>query len=200
MGSPPRGRGKVDDPEGGDLVHRITPAWAGKRDADKNVPSTQKDHPRVGGEKHCTDRKCTCKKGSPPRGRGKAMRVVQSSRCLRITPAWAGKREFTSTCFKRYWDHPRVGGEKRWCIECNLAARGSPPRGRGKVVLHCGVVFDVGITPAWAGKRYISNQLQNEVKDHPRVGGEKALQAHFRRFAPGSPPRGRGKAENASTH
>ena len=51
LGSPPHGRGKVDDPEGGDLVHRITPAWAGKSSNFMRSCSAIWDHPRMGGEK-----------------------------------------------------------------------------------------------------------------------------------------------------
>ena len=45
-----------------------------------------------------------------------------------------------------------MGGEKQELFWALLCASGSPPHGRGKVVLHCGVLLDVGITPAWAGK------------------------------------------------
>ena len=31
----------------------------------------------------------------------------------------------------------------------------------------------VGITPAWAGKRYLPPYLCNGSWDHPRMGGEK---------------------------
>ena len=51
MGSPPHGRGKVDDPEGGDLIHRITPAWAGKSRLIMELCMASGDHPRMGGEK-----------------------------------------------------------------------------------------------------------------------------------------------------
>ena len=51
LGSPPRGRGKVDRPD----IHKrgigITPAWAGKRAEPRATLSPKKDHPRVGGEK-----------------------------------------------------------------------------------------------------------------------------------------------------
>ena len=51
----------------------------------------------------------------------------------------------------------------------------------------------LGITPAWAGKRYTLTALQKGCKDHPRVGGEKD-QGQNPPFTPlGSPPRGRGK-------
>lgn len=71
----------------------------------------------------------------------------------RITPAQAGKSPTYSGCVLLARDHPRVGGEKQNVKVCQHFRTGSPPRGRGKVkhVLHA--VLDVGITPAWAGKR-----------------------------------------------
>ena len=66
-----------------------------------------------------------------------------------------------------------MGGEKQELFWALLCASGSPPHGRGKVVLHCGVLLDVGITPAWAGKSIRLGALLKGNKDHPRVGGEK---------------------------
>ena len=51
-GSPPRGRGKVDMLKAIGKPYRITPAWAGKSSAAVTVPSSKRDHPRVGGEKY----------------------------------------------------------------------------------------------------------------------------------------------------
>ena len=59
----------------------------------------------------------------------------------------------------------------------NGAPRGSPPRGRGKVSLAKVVCFD--------------------VKDHPRVGGEKKGVHFYKDDYQGSPPRGRGKVLEA---
>ena len=50
-GSPPRMRGKVDSIETGDLVHGITPAYAGKSNIWWKVRPFSPDHPRVCGEK-----------------------------------------------------------------------------------------------------------------------------------------------------
>ena len=50
-GSPPRGRGKVDLFGGSGTTLRITPAWAGKSQGPSRPADTDKDHPRVGGEK-----------------------------------------------------------------------------------------------------------------------------------------------------
>ena len=50
-GSPPHGRGKVEDMKKAGLNPRITPAWAGKSQADCAGHGARGDHPRMGGEK-----------------------------------------------------------------------------------------------------------------------------------------------------
>ena len=132
-GSPPRGRGKdaaASPIKGG---HRITPAWAGKSVLRCQSLPQNRDHPRVGGEKS----KAPCRQRWQHR----------------ITPAWAGKR-YSSLCFCiLVWDHPRVGGEKARAHSGPCPYWGSPPRGRGKVLLWYPSHMPAGITPAWAGKR-----------------------------------------------
>ena len=91
-GSPPRGRGKVNlGPQLG-AGDRITPAWAGKRATPRKNGCPGGDHPRVGGEKwyHIILRRI--RRGSPPRGRGKAHDHLVGTNKMGITPAWAGKR------------------------------------------------------------------------------------------------------------
>ena len=90
-------------------------------------------------------------------------------------------------------DHPRIGGEKFFPLDENFHRLGSPPRGRGKVLLELGKLRVDGITPAWAGKSMTLPSIANIRGDHPRVGGEKANQAELKRQERGSPPRGRGK-------
>ena len=67
-----------------------------------------------------------------------------------------------------------MGGEKPFLFYGGSSDSGSPPRGRGKVLVHHVAPFDVGITPAWAGKSYRLIEICVCVQDHPRVGGEKA--------------------------
>ena len=50
-GSPPRGRGKAGHPVPSCMLHRITPAWAGKSKPNTLQTRPKQDHPRVGGEK-----------------------------------------------------------------------------------------------------------------------------------------------------
>ena len=133
LGSPPRGRGKV---EIGNLLFvggGITPAWARKSAIWKLPILPRKDHPRVGGEKRIWYNPLRGQGGSPPRGRGKVTRLYALADLEGITPAWAGKRPQTAHRVKPQQDHPRVGGEKRAEKVFKRSGAGSPPRGRGKV-------------------------------------------------------------------
>ena len=79
---------------------------------EKVVYNDFEDHPRVGGEKILHFSSSVQKRGSPPRGRGKAMNFGGGLLSTGITPAWAGKsvcRLLRSAVLR---DHPRVGGEK----------------------------------------------------------------------------------------
>ena len=93
-------------------------------------------------------------------------------------------------------DHPRVGGEKRKNLPSRSRPKGSPPRGRGKAQFGNCPYCHERITPAWAGKRKSTESVKSCKKDHPRVGGEKRLDAGHRNHTQGSPPRGRGKGGN----
>ena len=90
-GSPPRGRGKADRCRPAASGWGITPAWAGKSLSSSATVRSDKDHPRVGGEKDQSGRITRKKTGSPPRGRGKVWSVCRCRWRKRITPAWAGK-------------------------------------------------------------------------------------------------------------
>ena len=112
LGSPPRGRGKVEVLPPLSLGGRITPAWAGKSRESVLAGAGWRDHPRVGGEKEVMDTGQALTRGSPPRGRGKAKCNRRTFTMARITPAWAGKRPSQALLIAHLKDHPRVGGEK----------------------------------------------------------------------------------------
>ena len=175
------------------MARGITPAWAGKRRQKRNCTHSNRDHPRVGGEKRGLRCCHHCVIGSPPRGRGKApMKCLKLSH-KRITPAWAGKRSNEKFCRRLDKDHPRVGGEKSLAHFFITQIRGSPPRGRGKALEPHSLVGLLGITPAWAGKRRKVCRRRLHSRDHPRVGGEKIKAINKTEARIGSPPRGRGK-------
>ena len=91
-------------------------------------------------------------------------------------------------------DHPRVGGEKFHSAAEIDEKMGSPPHRRGKDVTSAQAQSQVGITPAWAGKRSTPPHGGWCRHNHPRMGGEKNFSFCISNLTRGSPPHGRGKA------
>ena len=90
-------------------------------------------------------------------------------------------------------DHPRICGEKSLLV-CRFAlSRGSPPHMRGKVFLRALCEDFAGITPAYAGKRFVSLSAPSRCQDHPRICGEKFNDVCSPVAVKGSPPHMRGK-------
>ena len=116
-----------------------------------------------------------------------------------ITPAYAGKRMVFAGRKSRTWDHPRVCGEKVSSTSPIKCLKGSPPRVRGKGQAACEIVVELGITPAYAGKRSYGCGTEQCGRDHPRVCGEKFRFILLSLLSSGSPPRVRGKAGGCRT-
>ena len=72
---------------------------------------------------------------------------------------------------------------------------GSPPRMRGKVIAEIADAVADGITPAYAGKSASGDRNGRQIRDHPRVCGEKVYEVLTRDSTSGSPPRMRGKVD-----
>ena len=92
QGSPPRMRGKGQDLRTLPRATRITPAYAGKSHWLFGTFSSERDHPRVCGEKPLSGNQQPGEGGSPPRMRGKADERFFVFCHHGITPAYAGKR------------------------------------------------------------------------------------------------------------
>ena len=127
-------RGKVLSPTDINEHHGITPAYAGKSTFVTGSVSAQKDHPRICGEKSHERRHQAVNEGSPPHMRGKALLRERRHCVVGITPAYAGKREFTSGRCIALGDHPRICGEKHFRHRQRIGSEGSPPHMRGKEV------------------------------------------------------------------
>ena len=193
--SPPRMRGK-DLLVGRQLAaFGITPAYAGKSHRRASSGNADRDHPRVCGEKISFVFTGCSPMGSPPRMRGKGGATIRRVKPHGITPAYAGKRPDCSCHCSRFWDHPRVCGEKAGQAYYRAPARGSPPRMRGKAIQGHPLPLECGITPAYAGKSVRIAPVFITHRDHPRVCGEKRFSAVFQRAMSGSPPRMRGKED-----
>ena len=173
QGSPPRVRGKEPTRRQGRAKRRITPACAGKSPKIAGGGSVRQDHPRVCGEKKAYKDGKEEGEGSPPRVRGKVLHCKPAAASMRITPAHAGKRIKLRKRHSICGDHPRACGEKTMRFIIASTVSGSPPRVRGKEKTPVGHLPDLGITPAYAGKRWRGFARCQNVRDHPRVCGEK---------------------------
>ena len=91
-----------------------------------------------------------------------------------ITPAYAGKSVRQSRTCGNGQDHPRLCGEKLQCFPEILQSPGSPPPMRGKGLTRVFDAMQERITPAYAGKRLVSDHRCSRKRDHPRLCGEKA--------------------------
>ena len=193
LGSPPRMRGKPFHFSFPLPLQRITPAHAGKTKIMRRTDDYPEDHPRACGENGGTMTAQEASEGSPPRMRGKHFARPHKSPRRRITPAHAGK---TGDPHRRpliYEDHPRACGENKNFLRKFVAARGSPPRMRGKLNPFAYPASQIGITPAHAGKTVMNDLIKTILEDHPRACGENRKEIMAKRAQQGSPPRMRGK-------
>ena len=105
--------------------------------------------------------------------RGKERLEIRDRDIKRITPAYAGKSEFS--------------------FAASVLSAGSPPPMRGKGSHEDSGGVGVGITPAYAGKSHRPHVSLGIVRDHPRLCGEKFCRALPGTGFTGSPPPMRGK-------
>ena len=135
--------------------------------------------------------------GSPPRRRGKGQALLADDFGVGSTPAQAGKSTGLSSWALTTKDHPRTGGEKLFRLPLFQSPLGSPPHRRGKDFSVICALEEDRITPAWAGKRAMRSAAGSGSGDHPRVGGEKRPAFSMMDSVSGSPPRRRGKGDDA---
>ena len=132
IGSPPPMRGKDFVNVGIICNWGITPAYAGKSVSFPRCPESDKDHPRLCGEKPEGYFLSEDIEGSPPPMRGKAKEALLIFIFIRITPAYAGKSQILHLRQRRNRDHPRLCGEKLPFRLVFSGNTGSPPPMRGK--------------------------------------------------------------------
>ena len=196
-GSPPPMRGKASGFRPLLPVTRITPAYAGKRYKPEKRQGCRQDHPRLCGEKRFAFQSRTQLRGSPPPMRGKVITTFGLPLSYRITPAYAGKSYRKPQILRMWQDHPRLCGEKKSQRRNKINFKGSPPPMRGKVMMRIPEGANVGITPAYAGKRDCGIFRCRCIWDHPRLCGEKATRQQRKVKKIGSPPPMQGKVKCA---
>ena len=88
--------------------------------------------------------------------RGKASNHATMYINNRITPAYAGKSFVYKSEVQYNEDHPRLCGEKGNFLQFRQHLSGSPPPMRGKDIPCVTPPFRYRITPAYAGKSFIT--------------------------------------------
>ena len=106
-----------------------------------------------------------------------------------ITPACAGKTLTTLQKLVTMGDHPRVCGKDLILLFHYLHELGSPPRVRERPSSRFQAISSAGITPACAGKTFVSFCPATVPRDHPRVCGKDGYYEDKKRAYEGSPPR-----------
>ena len=76
---------------------RITPAYAGKTYIMLMIAVMSKDHPRIRGKDNLIIISSKLILGSPPHTRERQEKAKETINTIRITPAYAGKTDFTET-------------------------------------------------------------------------------------------------------
>mgnify|MGYP001190351610 CR=1 FL=1 len=172
-GSPPRARGRPAVGRGARHRHRLTPACAGTTRWSCPRASGCGAHPRVRGDDPCAGTCTVLPCGSPPRARGRRVRLHRRARRQRLTPACAG------TTFDFFTPEQIKAG--------------SPPRARGRPCRGCGRPGGPRLTPACAGTTRCAPSTGCTARAHPRVRGDDLWWNAFTDTVIGSPPRARGR-------
>ena len=133
-GSPPLARERLPDRPGSSPERRITPACAGKTIATRASRPLWEDHPRLRGKDRHVGNRRRCIRGSPPLARERHHAKRHNKRIGRITPACAGKTRLSGFFFGISGDHPRLRGKDPFFNASLMAALGSPPLARERLI------------------------------------------------------------------
>ena len=135
--TPPRMRGRLSGGEALFLADRNTPAYAGKTiRMDIHIPTNEK-HPRVCGEDSSFASVLSTLLETPPRMRGRPIRICITRGVQGNTPAYAGKTYKEAHKQRCNQKHPRVCGEDFSTAISLLRFIETPPRMRGRLRRSC---------------------------------------------------------------
>ena len=172
LGSPPRGRGRPLFDAANAALAGLTPARAGTALASHLARAFAEAHPRAGGDGSGQAAQNTTEAGSPPRGRGRRYASGGNSTQDGLTPARAGTAGRPRGASPARRAHPRAGGDGELVSIREIQKYGSPPRGRGRLVITATFPLRFGLTPARAGTAACLERRSTERGAHPRAGGD----------------------------
>ena len=147
-----------------------------------------RDHPRSCGKDSRRYYSSWAASGSPPLVRERLRGVRAESAIRRITPARAGKTRPVRKYKNKKWDHPRSCGKDPSGCRPMPREPGSPPLVRERRFPVYGLIEQIGITPARAGKTTANGECLKKTWDHPRSCGKDTIIAQTTAKGQGSPP------------
>ncbi len=192
-GSPPRARGRSQQPTRWRTPLRFTPACAGTIFSGYSPGASTSVHPRVRGDDKMHVGHTPSPYGSPPRARGRFAHSRAPWGLLRFTPACAGTIMLPRRNGRRWPVHPRVRGDDGQWRTLERKINGSPPRARGRFARGILPPDVARFTPACAGTMPATSATGSTRSVHPRVRGDDRLERGARAGQSGSPPRARGR-------
>ena len=157
--------------------------------ADSGLP----DHPRACGANDSAIRISLLAIGSSPRVRGKREENGRQYDRVRIIPARAGQTSPCNSPWAGSSDHPRACGAIEASLALAIAASGSSPRVRGKLIIAVVGYALFRIIPARAGQTTTLIWATGCSPDHPRACGANPPRTASANRGGGSSPRVRGK-------
>ncbi len=157
------------------------------------MPPVRRAHPRTRGENPTGAPIGISVAGSPPHTRGKPAQGGSPVMPSRLTPAHAGKTQYSYSSTTPFKAHPRTRGENFSGPTKGIYHIGSPPHTRGKLYLAPTYCNTLRLTPAHAGKTKYVVTVSELVKAHPRTRGENDTCGAHAGGLRGSPPHTRGK-------
>ena len=171
-GSSPLTRGKPLADCGGESLHGLIPAHAGKTTISSLGFSLTRAHPRSRGENVPRTSFLLRVPGSSPLTRGKPSHSRRERCGGRLIPAHAGKTSTGSRSPSPPGAHPRSRGENQDGPRQPQSVPGSSPLTRGKPREHVKLPRRQGLIPAHAGKTEVHGSWSFLSWAHPRSRGE----------------------------
>ena len=191
-GSSPHTRGAPVAGDGGVLLARIIPAYAGSTSKRASHAAARADHPRIRGEHASLWPASHHTEGSSPHTRGALAGPVAVVGDGRIIPAYAGSTPGRGSRPEARTDHPRIRGEHVGPgIPCHNGG-GSSPHTRGARRIPRAYLLVLRIIPAYAGSTVCSVTPISRPRDHPRIRGEHGRCSRAGSAGRGSSPHTRG--------
>ena len=195
-GSSPHARGTHIKPLFAFATTRFIPACAGNADAALLDQDRRSVHPRMRGERCVGVRSAARARGSSPHARGTRARFRKTAADIRFIPACAGNAAHSGNGVYKMAVHPRMRGERHGPPETACPCDGSSPHARGTRLHRPTRGSATRFIPACAGNAGSCGTGFSGPSVHPRMRGERTVDADVLCRRAGSSPHTRGTLDH----